>query len=105
MLQMIRPSKRKPFENSGSCNSPAAVETPPQILNLMSTQNQEAGREMAEAATDVLDFSLIAMRLLKTIKTEEKKYKEPKTFKEAYFHEDRHREKIGGTQSRWNFKT
>ncbi len=44
---------------------------------------------MAETATDVLDFSLIAKdTLLKTITTEEKKYKEPKGFKEAYFHED-----------------
>ena len=44
---------------------------------------------MADAATGVLDFSLIAKdTLLKTIKSEEKKYKEPKTFKEAYYHED-----------------
>ena len=44
---------------------------------------------MTELATNVLDFLLIAKdTLLKTIKTEKKKVKEPKTFKEAYFHED-----------------
>ena len=50
--------------------------------------NQETEREMAEEATDFLDISLIAKdTLLKTVQSEKKNYKNPKTFKEAYFHE------------------
>ena len=52
-------------------------------------ENIEAGRKMAEADTNVLDFSLIAKEtLLKMIEIKKEKLKEPKTFKEAYFHED-----------------
>ena len=78
----IRELRKLQF-TSGGGNPTADIE-----LNRLSTQNQETGREMAEAATDVLDFSLIAKdTLLKTVKPE-KKNNEPKGFKEAYFHQD-----------------
>ena len=58
-------------------------------MELDRLSNQETGREMAEAATNILDFLLIAKdTFLKTIEIKKEKLKEPKTFKEAYFHKD-----------------
>ena len=79
----IRELRKLQFTSGGE-NPTADIE-----LNKLLTQNQETGREMTETATDILDISLIAKdTLLKTIKTEKKKFEEPKIFKEAYFHED-----------------
>ena len=52
-------------------------------------ENLESGREMAEVNANILDFSLIAKdTLLEAIEIKTEKCKEPKTFKEVYFHKD-----------------
>ena len=52
-------------------------------------ENPKSGREIAEVDANVLDFLLIVKdTLLEAIEIKTEKCKEPKTFKEAYFHKD-----------------